>query len=113
LISETNQLALLIIGICAIAGCINPAVMGGCAIGLSIPTLLLNMCRLGKSQQVFKLLTAITCIVMGALALAGSVSAVTVGWVVVVPVIVGLGVTALVCACAAPVFCCNFLDAGR
>jgi len=87
--------------------------MGGCAIGLSIPTLLLNMCRLGKSQQVFKLLTAITCIVMGALALAGSVSAVTVGWVVVVPVIVGLGVTALVCACAAPVFCCNFLDAGR
>jgi len=89
-------LALFIIGVCAAAGTMSGIVAGGCAIGLSVPLLLIAVINGRKdfmgNDRTFDMVTGIiSClayIVFGALAITGVFPAASVGYAI-------LGVSAI------------------
>ena len=128
------NLALFIIACVAVTGHMSGVVAGGCAVGLGVPSLLLSCKGFYDKQQemvgqftagdlppeqaettlkVMKVIFALSSILslavvtIGALGIAGIVSATTVGWVILAPT---LAFWATVCCCIP--LCCCFACAG-
>jgi len=104
-------MVLCIIGCVAAAGHLTGVVAGGCAVGLSVPVTLLYLVQAKMAADPARFLERIMYIVdailiasmclVGALGIAGIVSAVTVGWVIVGPLlaIVAIAVIAAIACC--------------
>lgn len=91
-------IALFVIGAVAAAGHMSGVAVGGCAVGLSIPSMLacvLNALiskdgrkRAGSCCNAIEMLAIM---IIGALGISGILPATTVGWVIVGPVLIGAG----------------------
>lgn len=103
-----SGMALFVVATLGLAGVVNGVVMGGCAVGLSVPVLITNINLARKVRGPFKVMpisqaalhAAIA--ILGALGIAGVVSASSIGWVVLMPYFIALGTILLVACCCCP-----------
>jgi multisubunit Na+/H+ antiporter MnhB subunit len=107
--------ALFIIGCMAAGGYFTGVVAGGCAIGLSIPLLLMYLVKgvvaktpQERSQAVINAILMFAITVIGSLGIAGVLPAVTVGWIVVAPTLISLVVSYCSCCCSGLAMCALF-----
>lgn len=98
--------ALFIIGCVAAAGYLSGVVAGGCAVGISVPLLLMYLAKgvrartpAERSQAVTNAILMLAVVIIGALGLAGVLPATTVGWVTLAPAIIGLAISCCNCCC--------------
>jgi hypothetical protein len=105
-------LALFIIGCFGAVGQLSAVVMGGCAVGLGVPLLLMAitkaLCLPGvqdKVQAVASAVLMLVVVVLGALGISGVVSASAIGWAVVTPTLVNLVIGYCASSACAAVLC--------
>ncbi|MCH9626155.1 MAG: hypothetical protein S4CHLAM123_13480 [Chlamydiales bacterium] len=105
-----SGVVLFIIAACAAGGGVSAVVMGGCTIGLSVPGIALAVMKVCntrstamKVSQYVLLVIGISKILLGTLALAGAISAVATGWILILPAVSVLAIVTVAGCCCAPV----------
>jgi len=107
--------ALFIIGCMSAGGYFTGVVAGGCAVGLSIPLLLMYLVKgvfaktpQERSQAVINAILMLAVIIIGSLGITGVLPATTVGWVIVAPTLISLVISYCSCCCSGLAMCALF-----